>query len=285
MQKNQTCRLAIIAVAALASLGLAGCASIVSGNTQSLSVKTLDKADQELAGGKCSLTNDKGVWYLTTPGSVTVHRSYADLVVACEAPDQEPGSTRAPSSTKAMAFGNILIGGVIGAGVDVATGAAYDYPQQITVSLGRRIDLATTPATAASAPATTGSAPMATTTTTTTTVAAAVPATASRTYTLDATAGAERVLHAHASFNGNCTQRPDPRITVVEAPKNGTITVRHEPIVITEGYNSSKCDGMTFDGSRVYYKANDDFHGTEQLAYRYDTGLSSGEVRVTVNVH
>ena len=282
MRKNSIRHVAFIA-AALASLELAGCASIVDGNTQSLSVTTLDKSDQEFAGGRCSLTNDKGVWYLTSPGSVTVHRSFADLVVACEAPDQEPGTTRAPSSTKAMALGNILIGGVIGAGVDVATGAAYDYPQQIKVSMGRRLDLAAPqgqrPGTAASAPAI-----QASSATTTTTTPAVARTAAARTYVVDATAGAERSLHSHASFNGNCTQRPDPRITVIDPPKNGTITVRHEPIVITESYNGSKCIGMTFDGSRVYYKANDDFHGTEQVAYRYDTGLSSGEVHVTVNV-
>jgi hypothetical protein len=36
-----------------------------------------------------------------------------------------------------MAFGNILFGGVIGVGVDVATGAAYDYPALITVVFGQ----------------------------------------------------------------------------------------------------------------------------------------------------
>ena len=34
-----------------------------------------------------------------------------------------------------MAFGNILFGGVIGAGVDIATGAAYDYPELIVVEV------------------------------------------------------------------------------------------------------------------------------------------------------
>ncbi len=71
---------------------------------------------------------------------------------------------------------------------------------------------------------------------------------------------------------------------LVDAPRNGTISVRHEPIVITDS-TGSKCMGMTLDGSRVYYKPNDGFHGTEQAAYRYDTGLSSGEVHVTVDVH
>lgn len=43
--------------------------------------------------------------------------------------------TAIEQSTKAMAAGNIIFGGIIGAGVDVATGAAYDYPAVITNSL------------------------------------------------------------------------------------------------------------------------------------------------------
>jgi hypothetical protein len=34
-----------------------------------------------------------------------------------------------------MAFGNILFGGLIGVGVDMSTGAAYDYPALITVPM------------------------------------------------------------------------------------------------------------------------------------------------------
>jgi hypothetical protein len=34
-----------------------------------------------------------------------------------------------------MAYGNILLGGVIGAGVDVVNGAAYDYPSEVSVPL------------------------------------------------------------------------------------------------------------------------------------------------------
>ena len=276
MRKPSIRRLSFVTADALASLELAGCASIVDGNTQSLSVKSLDKAEAEFAGAKCSLTNDKGVWYLVTPGSVTVHRSYGDLVVACEASGQEPGSTRANSSTKAMAFGNIILGGVIGAGVDVATGAAYDYPQLISVTMGRKIDLV---APKAQRPEDTASGAAAPTDARATAVAPRVV----RTYVVETSAGTEHALHSHASWSNNCTQRPDPVITVIAAPANGTISVRHEPIVITES-SSSKCMGMTFDGSRVYYKPNDGFHGAEQVAYRYDTGLSSGEVHVTVNV-
>lgn len=34
-----------------------------------------------------------------------------------------------------MAFGNILFGGIIGAGVDASTGAAYDYPSEVILPM------------------------------------------------------------------------------------------------------------------------------------------------------
>jgi hypothetical protein len=111
-----------------------GCASIVSGHNQSLSVQAL-AGGKPVQGASCALSNDKGTWYVTTPGSAVVNRSFADLSVKCEKPDYESAFTSVKSSTKAMAFGNILIGGVIGAGVDIATGAAYDYPNDISVEM------------------------------------------------------------------------------------------------------------------------------------------------------
>jgi len=70
------------------------------------------------------------------PGSVTIHRSAADLSLSCEKEGALPGVASVKSSTKAMAFGNILFGGVIGAGVDIATGSAFDYPPLVQVEMG-----------------------------------------------------------------------------------------------------------------------------------------------------
>lgn len=113
-----------------------GCASITTGQNQSLSVET--RADgKPVAGASCKLENDKGTWYATSPGTAVVRRSYDDLSVRCEKSGHEPGVTAAKSSTKAMAFGNILFGGIIGAAVDAGSGAAYDYPSIIAVELGR----------------------------------------------------------------------------------------------------------------------------------------------------
>lgn len=124
-----------IALAIAAAVLNSGCASIVNGQNQSLSVQARSKGDQ-VADANCKLSNDKGVWYLKTPGSTTVRRSYENLAVLCEKPGLEAGLTSAKSSTKAMAFGNILFGGLIGVGVDTMSGAAYDYPDMIVVDMG-----------------------------------------------------------------------------------------------------------------------------------------------------
>lgn len=129
---------------------LVGCASIVNGQNQSVSVEArMDAAP--VSGASCKLSNNKGTWYVTTPGSTTVQRSYEDLAVRCEKESLDAGIAAVKSSTKAMAFGNILFGGVIGAGVDVATGAAYDYPTLITVLMGKTVSVGA-PGQAASAP-------------------------------------------------------------------------------------------------------------------------------------
>ena len=109
-----------------------GCASIVNGQNQSVSVETIYKS-AAVSGAMCKLTNNKGSWFITTPGSTIVQRSFEDLSVKCEKDLIEPGMLSVKSSTKAMAAGNIIFGGIIGIGVDVATGAAYDYPTLITV--------------------------------------------------------------------------------------------------------------------------------------------------------
>jgi hypothetical protein len=120
----------MLAGAFLSFIILSGCASIVNGQNQSVSVDT-----PGCSPANCELTNDKGKWFVTTPGTVTVRRAFGNMEVACSKAGFATVSSSVASSTKAMAFGNILFGGVIGAGVDMGTGAAYDYPPVISVPL------------------------------------------------------------------------------------------------------------------------------------------------------
>lgn len=153
--KHTGITLALAAVAALS-----GCASIVSGTNQILSVETMQKDGTKVAGATCKLENDKGVYYVTTPGTVNVHRAYGDLNVKCQKADLPDGVSVVKSSTKGMAAGNILFGGVVGIGVDAATGAAYDYPNLLQVMMGDKVEstvaASTTPVAPVAAAATTG---------------------------------------------------------------------------------------------------------------------------------
>jgi len=127
----------LVTIATLvATFVLGGCASIVSGHNQSVSVISQSEGT-DIAGARCSLSNDKGQWFATTPGSVTVRRSYAALAVDCKS-DAALGKAKVKSVTKPMVLGNILFGGLIGVGVDVASGAAYDYPEVISIPLVSR---------------------------------------------------------------------------------------------------------------------------------------------------
>jgi hypothetical protein len=134
---HQFTRTALSLAAILGMSSLTGCASIVSGTSQVVSVETLHSSGN-VAGATCKLENDKGVYYVTTPGTVTVHRAYGDMNVKCEKPGFDAGLATVKSSTKAMMAGNIVFGGFIGAGVDAASGAAYDYPALFQVMLGQQ---------------------------------------------------------------------------------------------------------------------------------------------------
>jgi hypothetical protein len=112
---------------------LSGCASITSGKLQPLSVQA--KCDnQDVIGAACSLTNSKGQWFVNTPGSVTVHKAYGDLVVDCKKEGLTPAGGTFKSSSNGGVWGNLIAGGVVGYAIDAGNGAGFDYPTQMTVN-------------------------------------------------------------------------------------------------------------------------------------------------------
>lgn len=127
-----------------------GCASIVNGTSQPVSVVTkLKDSSQDVMGAQCTLTSSKGEWYVRTPGTVVIHRGYSDMIASCTHPNYS-GTASFKSSTKGMAFGNIIFGGIIGAGIDIGTGSAYDYPDMLVVPMTAVIADAAAPVTSAS---------------------------------------------------------------------------------------------------------------------------------------
>ena len=120
----------IPAFGALACILLGGCATITQGTTQLVQINSAPQ------GADCRLTREgQLLTNVKTPQSVTVPRSVHNVNVACQLPDGRKGHAVLKTTLTPMVAGNILIGGVIGAGVDAASGAMNEYPNAITVNV------------------------------------------------------------------------------------------------------------------------------------------------------
>jgi hypothetical protein len=124
-----------------ASAWLGGCASVAGGNVQKMYVQAQGRDGAPVEGADCVLSNDKGNWRLRTPGDTSVVRSNKPIEVKCDKASLPQGIVSAESGTRAAMFGNIIIGGVVGAVIDHSSGAAYEYPEQIRVVMGQMTSL------------------------------------------------------------------------------------------------------------------------------------------------
>ena len=131
----------ISALSILTLLVASGCASITSNPMQTLSLSTSDSAGGQLPKASCSLKNDKGAWEVESPGSIAVHRSSTDLMVECTREGSQAGFLRAISRASGGMWGNVLIGGGIGALVDHSTGNGYSDPDDLPVRMGAPVTL------------------------------------------------------------------------------------------------------------------------------------------------
>jgi len=114
--------------------GLSGCADIIDGSTQMVSVQATGTTG-EINDVQCALNNKKGSWQVTTPGSVTVHRGSEPLDISCTKDGYAPETEQVASATNGVVYDNIILGGGIGATVDTVSGAAWKYPKLITVPM------------------------------------------------------------------------------------------------------------------------------------------------------
>jgi hypothetical protein len=72
---------------------------------------------------------------VVSPGVATVDKSKADIQARCTKPGWEDAAATIPSNFEGWTLGNILLGGVIGLGVDAATGAINDYPHTFQIPM------------------------------------------------------------------------------------------------------------------------------------------------------
>jgi hypothetical protein len=124
----------IAKIGALCALGfaLSGCASVIEGTSQLITVNT------NPSGADCSLNrNPEGVIGRVsgTPSGVTIRKTKYDITIKCTKAGYQEATYLNHSGAAGATFGNIVLGGGIGWAVDSASGSdnKYDSPVNITL--------------------------------------------------------------------------------------------------------------------------------------------------------
>ena len=128
---NRYAKLALIVAGILLQVG---CASITGSRNQPISVTTTHEG-KPVVGAYCTLVNDKGTWYVNTPGSVVILKAYGDMSATCKKEESHVGVATFQSASEGATWGNVLAGGLIGYAVDAGTGAGFSYPPTLNIEM------------------------------------------------------------------------------------------------------------------------------------------------------
>jgi hypothetical protein len=117
--------------AAAVAAALGGCATVTRGTTNQISISSEPSGAEARSSLGHACTATPCTWEISRKSEFVVSFSkegYADM--------QVPVSTRIAGAGAAGFAGNILIGGVVGMGVDAATGSTLEhYPNPVLASL------------------------------------------------------------------------------------------------------------------------------------------------------
>jgi len=125
-------RIERLLTATVVGLSLGACATIVKGTSESIAITT-----PPTSGANCTLSSGQRNWTMVSPGAVTVEKSKDDIQVRCTKPGWQDAVGNIPSNFEGWTVGNILIGGLIGFGIDAASGAINEYPHAFQVPMTR----------------------------------------------------------------------------------------------------------------------------------------------------
>jgi|SRR5579871_3332872 len=123
-------KLGTIGALVAASIAVSGCASIIKGSSQSIVITS-----PPVTGAYCVLSSKEGNWPVYTPSAVTVDKSKEDILVHCTKAGYQDASASIPSDFQGWTLGNIVLGGLVGVGVDAATGAMNEYPGAFAIPM------------------------------------------------------------------------------------------------------------------------------------------------------
>lgn len=110
---------------------LSGCSTIIEGSTQTVNISTgMDKQIHAV------ITSSNGTMPVILPQALAVNKSSNDLVINIKDGNCVlPSTTIVKSHLNPWFWGNIIFGGVIGSTTDSASGAAWEYDNNILVNV------------------------------------------------------------------------------------------------------------------------------------------------------
>jgi hypothetical protein len=110
---------------------LAACSTVVEGSSQQIVVNTTP------AGANCDLIRDgASIGHVSsTPSSVKVDKSKRDITIECTLPEFHKATYYNKSDVAGATVGNVLIGGLIGWGIDSASGADNKYTSPVNITM------------------------------------------------------------------------------------------------------------------------------------------------------
>ena len=126
-----TMRWLLLPVILPAALLVSGCATVIAGTNQTLTVNSVPQ------GATCRLTRDgtEVATIASTPGTLALGKSSGYLRVVCAKPGYLDAVVTMVSHVHTSTFWNNAGFGIIGLGVDSASGAMYHYVPELTVNL------------------------------------------------------------------------------------------------------------------------------------------------------
>ena len=129
----------IIGAAAFA-LALTGCATIIDGQHQTMTLVT--KGDLDKRNTECDLHNNKGAWTTDNKESIMVRRAHSSMIVSCENETQEGEIVLESTASVGFMIANFFLWDLctISCLVDHFTGSLYEYPLSIRVTMENKFD-------------------------------------------------------------------------------------------------------------------------------------------------
>ena len=111
---------------------LSGCASVLHSDVQQVQVTAMCK--ERVVQAACVAQNAKGVWHFQAPGAIEVRKDLTPLQIACKSLFFPEITATVHSRLNLSMAGNLLVGGLVGVGVDVYRGSGFAYNPDVRIA-------------------------------------------------------------------------------------------------------------------------------------------------------